>query len=784
MDTQKVRQFLDKLDFGPAPESDARVKEWLAEHNKRFSHFISGQWVAPSSGEYFESRNPATGEVLAKVALGNSADVDLAMKSAQEAFPNWSGLSGHERSTYLYAIARCIHKNARLFAVLESMDNGKTIRETRDLDIPLAIRHFYYHGDWAEILETEFPDYKPGGVVAQIIPWNFPFLMLAWKIAPAIAAGNTVVLKPSKFTPLSALLFAEMLKEEVGLPAGVVNIVTGDGGKTGGLMVNHPVPWKIAFTGSTDAGKKIREDTAGSGKKLTLELGGKSPMVVFANADLDSAIEGVVNAIFFNQGEVCCAGSRLLVEETIENDFVRRLKVRMEKLRVGSPLDKAMDMGAINSADQLRKIQELVAVGVQEGAQLWQPENWKNHCPEKGYFYPPTLFTNVSPANRIAQEEFFGPVLVCLSFRTPKEAVELANNTCYGLAASVWSQDINTALDVARQLKAGTVWINNHNLFDAASGFGGYRESGYGREGGREGMLEYLREKEIKTEKPMERNTFIPRDGRVDRTYRFYIGGKLVRPDGDASFRVYSPFGEFAGSAPDANRKDVRNAVEAASKVRDSWANTTPHLRAQILKFMAENLSAQKARFAESVGEYEVDLAVKRLFYCAAFADKFEGTVQPVPQRMLVNAVKEPIGVVGIRQPDDYPLLSLVTVLAPALAMGNSVVLMAGKYPLVALDFIQVLQNSDLPAGVVNILSAKDPDAVFKTVAEHEDVDVVWFFGSQEGSAMVEKVSVSNMKRTWVSNGKPMDWLGYPEKPKKFLLEATQVKNIWVPYGV
>src|SRR3989344_6066964 len=782
MDTQKVRKLLGHLDYGPAPESDARVNVWLAEQKRRFGHFINGAWHSPDNGQYLESLNPATGEVLAEVALGNSEDVNKAMEAAQNAFPAWSGLSGHERSKYLYAIARCIHKNARLFAVLESMDNGKTIRETRDLDIPLAIRHFYYHGDWAEILATEFPNLKPGGVVAQIIPWNFPFLMLAWKIAPAIAAGNTVVLKPSKFTPLSALMFAEMLKEEVSLPPGVVNIVTGDGSRTGGLMVKHPIPWKIAFTGSTEAGKKIREDTAGSGKKLTLELGGKSPMVVFANADLDSAIEGVVNAIFFNQGEVCCAGSRLLVEESIQSEFVRRLKVRMDKLRVGNPLDKAMDMGAINSADQLQKIRELVKVGVEEGAALWQPKNLK--CPEKGYFYPPTLFTGVSPAHAIAQEEFFGPVLVCMCFRAPKEAVELANNTRYGLAASVWSQDVNTALDAARQLKAGKVWINSHNLFDASSGFGGYRESGYGREGGREGILEYLREEDPAVEQPVERNTFIPRGGRVDRTYQFNVGGKLVRPDGDASFRAYSPFGELAGSAPDANRKDVRNAVEAASKARDSWANTTPHLRAQILKFMAENLSAQKPRFAERVGGYEVDLAVKRLFYYAAFADKFEGTVQPVPQRMLVNAVKEPIGAIGIRQPDDVPLLSLATVLGSAMVMGNAVVLVAGKYPLVTLDFIQALQNSDVPAGVVNILSAENPDAVFKTVAEHEDVDAVWFFGSLEGSERVERASGSNMKRVWVSNGKPMDWLRYPERTKKFLLEATQVKNIWVPYGV
>lgn len=783
MNTKKLKNFLDRLDYGPALESDANVQNWLEQRYLRNEHrkqFINGQWQWSESKESFEVINPANCKLLSICPRADEKDVDKAMEAAKNAFPGWSGLSGHERAKHLYAIARCFAKHARDFAVLESMDNGKTIRETRDIDIPLARDHFEYHGGWAELQETQYPNHKPDGVVAQIIPWNFPLLMLAWKIAPAIAVGNTVVLKPSKFTPMTALLFADMLLKEVGLPPGVVNIITGDGGTTGELMVKHPIPWKIAFTGSTEAGRKIRKETAGSGKKLTLELGGKSPVVVFANADLDSTVEGLDKAIWLNQGEVCSAGSRLFVEESVYDDFIRRLKVRMNKLRVGNPLDKAMDVGAINSADQLAKIKELTEVGVKEGACMWQPDNWV--CPDEGYWFPPTIFTKVAPAHRIAQEEFFGPVLVCMSFRTPAEAVQLANNTRYGLAASVWSQDINTVFDVARQLKAGSVWINDHNLFDAAAGFGGYRESGYGREGGREGILDYLKEIEPEVEKPEGRYPRSLKKDKVDRTYRFFIGGKLTRPDQETSFPVTSEENDLMGVVGNANRKDVRNAVEAARKAADAWANTTPRLRSKILYFMAENLAAQSSRFAELVGQQEVDLSVARLFYYAALSDKFEGTVQPVSHRMLVNALKEPIGVMGIRAPDDYPLLGAVSVLAPAMVMGNAVVLVAGKYPLSLLDFIQVLQDSTVPAGAVNILTAKNPDEIAKLLAEHEGVDSVWFFGNKEGSAAVERASISNMKRTWVSNGKLFNWTG--PQSLKFLREATQVKNVWAPYGV
>src|SRR6266567_1713 len=470
-----VAGIFETMAYGPAPESKAPALEWLKAHGGEFGLFIGGAWVAPQAGERFETINPATREVLARVGQGDAADVDRAVRAARAALPAWRGLSGHARARHLYALAREVQKHSRLLAVLESMDNGKSIRETRDIDIPLVARHFYHHAGWAQLLDSEFAGYEAIGVIGQIIPWNFPLLMLAWKIAPALAGGNTVILKPAEFTPLTALCFAE-IAHEAGIPAGVVNIVTGHG-ETGAEIVNHPDVDKIAFTGSTEVGRIIRLATAGSGKKLSLELGGKSPFIVYDDADLDSVVEGVVDAIWFNQGQVCCAGSRLLVHEGIAERLVAKLRARMEKLRVGPSLDKAIDMGAILAPVQLERIRTLVSRGVEEGATLWQP-SWA--CPTDGYFYPPTLFTNVAPAATIAQVEIFGPVLVSMTFRTPAEAVELANNTPYGLAASVWTENINLALDVAPKIKAGVVWINCTNLFDAASGFGGYRESGFG----------------------------------------------------------------------------------------------------------------------------------------------------------------------------------------------------------------------------------------------------------------------------------------------------------------
>src|SRR3954465_4892040 len=483
-----IAEIFETLEYGPAPESASPAVRWLEERGRSARMYVDGRWRDPEGDEWFDSVNPATNQPLARVAQGGRGDVDAAVDAARRALEGGQAIGGHGRARYLYAIARQVQKHSRIFSVLESLDNGKPIRESRDIDIPLVARHFYHHAGWAQLMEQELPEREPVGVIGQIIPWNFPLMMLAWKIAPALAMGNTVVLKPAEFTSLTALRFAELC-EEIGLPAGVVNIVTGDG-RTGEALVKHPDVDKIAFTGSTEVGRLIRQATAGSGKKLSLDLGGKSPFIVFGDSDLDSVVEGVVDAIWFNQGQVCCAGSRILVQEGSQERLVSKLKARMETLRVGDPLDKAVDMGAIIAPVQLEKIQQLVRQGEDEGATLWQP-SWS--CPRDGWFFPPTLFTEVSPAATIAQVEIFGPVVVLMTFRTPAESVELANNTRYGLAASVWSEKINLALDVAPQLKAGTVWINCTNVFDAASGFGGYRESGFGREGGREGLREYVR---------------------------------------------------------------------------------------------------------------------------------------------------------------------------------------------------------------------------------------------------------------------------------------------------
>src|SRR6516225_1584513 len=487
MANTSVAEKFRSMEYGAAPEDPLNTLVWLDGFGRRFGHFIGGKWKQPAQGGYFATVDPSTGEKIADVADGSAADVNAAVRAARSALPRWQALAPHARARLLYALARQVQKHSRRLAVLETLDNGKPIRESRDIDIPLVARHFYYHVGWAQLVEQEFPGYEACGVVGQVIPWNFPLLMLAWKIAPALATGNTVVLKPAEYTPLTALAFAELCSE-VRLPKGVVNIVTGDG-STGEALAKHPGVDKIAFTGSTEVGRAIRKATATSHKKLSLELGGKSPFIIFEDADLDGAVEGLVDGIWFNQGQVCCAGSRLLVQESIAEKMIRKLQARMSTLRVGAPLDKAIDIGAIVARVQLERIDRLVKQGIAEGATCWQPEVL---LPSRGLYYRPTLLSNVHPTSIVAQQEIFGPVLAAMTFRTPREAVELANNTVYGLAASVWSESINVALHVAAQIKAGVVWVNSTNMFDAACGFGGYRESGYGREGGREGLLEYL----------------------------------------------------------------------------------------------------------------------------------------------------------------------------------------------------------------------------------------------------------------------------------------------------
>ncbi|MSO71779.1 MAG: aldehyde dehydrogenase family protein [Alphaproteobacteria bacterium] len=796
-----IAEIYARMDYGPAPEDAADARAWLAQHQQA-GLFIGGKFVTPRSKAWFDTINPATSKNLARIAQAGASDIDAAVAAARKAQPGWAKAGGHARARYLYALARLVQKHSRLLAVLETLDNGKPIRETRDIDIPLVARHFYHHAGWAQLLESEFPAYEPVGVAGQIIPWNFPLLMLAWKIAPALAAGNTVVLKPAEFTSLSALAFAELVIE-AGLPAGVVNIVTGDG-RTGELIVGHKGIDKLAFTGSTEVGRKIRAATAGSGKKLTLELGGKSPFLVFDDADIDGAVEGLVDAIWFNQGQVCCAGSRLLVQESVQDTVIAKVKARMQKLRVGDPLDKAIDIGAIVAPVQLARIEKLVAAGKAEGATLWQPD-WAR--PKEGCFYPPTLFTGVSPSSTIVQEEIFGPVLVAMSFRTPAEAVALANNTRYGLAASVWSESLSLALDIAPKLKAGVVWINSTNMFDAAAGFGGYRESGFGREGGREGLYEYLRPAWERRAKPYSAIT--PPSARktrshrtqgegeslppIDRTAKMYIGGKQTRPDGGHSRRVSAADGTLLGAVGEGNRKDIRDAVEAASKA-EAWSKLSGHARAQILYFIAENLSARAAEFTQRIAAMtgatkaqarrEVEASIRRLFTYAAWADKYDGAAHAVPIRGQALAMPEPLGVVGVVAPDEAPLLAFVSMAAPLLAMGNRVVAIPSEsYPLAATDLYQVLDTSDLPGGALNIVTGAR-DVLAKTLAEHDGVDALWYVGSAPGSASVERASIGNLKQCWVNYGKQRDWYDAEAgEGRDYLRRATQVKNIWIPYG-
>jgi aldehyde dehydrogenase (NAD+) len=782
------------MEYGPAPEDPKDALLWLDRFQRRFGHFIDGTWRQPAEGMSFDTIDPASGEKIASVAQGSAADIDAAVQAARNALPKWQSLTPHRRARYLYALARAVQRHSRRLAVLETIDNGKPIRESRDIDIPLVARHFYHHAGWAQLLDSEFPGYTACGVVGQIIPWNFPLLMLAWKIAPAIATGNTVVLKPAEFTPLTALAFAEIC-QEIGLPPGVVNIVTGDG-STGEALVKHPGVDKIAFTGSTEVGRAIRNATAQSHKRLSLELGGKSPFVVFEDADLDSAVEGLVDGIWLNQGQVCCAGSRLLMQESIAETLMEKIRVRMSALRVGSPLDKAIDIGAIVAPVQLERIRRLVDQGIAEGASCWQPQI---EMPTRGLYFLPTLLSNVHPTSVVAQQEIFGPVLAAMTFRTPVEAVELANNTVYGLAACVWSESVNVSLQVAAQIKAGVVWVNCTNMFDAACGFGGYRESGYGREGGREGLLEYLEPvwfKRAPVLSDSRRAADDSADGRlgdsaIDRTVKLYIGGKQARPDSGYSFGVRGKHGELLGEAPLGNRKDIRNAVEAARK-GSSWSKTTAHNRAQVLYYIAENLALRQEeiahRLSAAVGETqaakEVTASIERIFSYAAWADKFDGAVHNPPSRTIAIAMNEPIGTVGIICPDEAPLLGLLSLVLPVLAAGNTAVVVPSEtYPLIAGELYQLFDTSDLPDGAVNIVTGYSSQ-LLKTIAEHDDVDAIWCFSDESNAAAAKSFSVGNLKQVFTNEGRAIDWFDTKQSEGRwFLQHATQVKNIWVPYG-
>ena len=783
----KVIKNFQNITYGPAPEDSKEVTSWIKNLKNPNNIFINGKFVKSFSSKKLNIINPSTNKKIATLSVASKKDVNAAVSAAKKAHIKWSKLSSFDRSKYLYALARLIQKNSRFISVLETIDNGKPIRETRDIDIPLVARHFYYHAGWAARNTNNFDNSI--GVVGQIIPWNFPLLMLAWKIAPAIALGNTVVLKPAEYTSLTALYFAELC-EKAKIPQGVINIITGDG-STGEHITSHKDIKKIAFTGSTEIGKKIIQTNTNPDKKMTMELGGKSPFIVFEDADLDSAVEGVVDAIWFNQGQVCCAGSRLLVQESIEKKFIQKLKKRMEKLRVGDPLDKSIDIGAIVAPVQLKKINSLVNKAQKDGNKLWQP-SWS--CPTNGLFYPPSLFTNVTPSSFIAQVEIFGPVLTTMTFRTPSEAVSIANNTPYGLAASIWSENINLALDIAPKVKAGVIWINSTNLFDAACGFGGYKESGFGREGGSEGIRAYSKlPLPLSKSKRGKKSSKGSSSNSIDRTPKLYIGGKQKRPDSGYSFSSYDAHNNFICDVPNANRKDVRDTVEVASKAVSK--SSTNFNRAQILYYLAENLQDRKNTFSSLLSsligisqkdaEKEFDQSIERLFYYGAMADKFEGSIHNPPIRGLTLAVKEPIGVVANILNDDYPLLSLITTLGSNFAAGNASIIVPGqKTSLLATELYQLLETSDVPAGYINILTTKQ-NSLNKILSEHENIDGIWFFSENNNERLkVIQSTTSNLKRTWCPQSKNLDWSSKEEDfLEEFLYQSTQVKNIWIPYG-
>ncbi len=783
----KVIKNFKNISYGPAPEDSKEVNSWIKNLKNPNNHFINGKFVKSSSSKKLNVINPSINKKIATLSVASKKDVNAAVSAAKKAHIKWSKLSSFDRSKYLYALARLIQKNSRFISVLETIDNGKPIRETRDIDIPLVARHFYYHAGWAA-RNTNNSD-NSIGVVGQIIPWNFPLLMLAWKIAPAIALGNTVVLKPAEYTSLTALYFAELC-EKAKIPQGVINIITGDG-STGEHITSHKDIKKIAFTGSTEVGKKIIQTNTNPDKKMTMELGGKSPFIVFEDADLDSAVEGVVDAIWFNQGQVCCAGSRLLVQESIEKKFIQKLKKRMEKLRVGDPLDKSIDIGAIVAPVQLKKINSLVNKAQKDGNKLWQP-SWS--CPTNGLFYPPSLFTNVTPSSFIAQVEIFGPVLTTMTFRTPSEAVSIANNTPYGLAASIWSENINLALDIAPKVKAGVIWINSTNLFDAACGFGGYKESGFGREGGSEGIRAYSKLPLPLSKSKRGKKSFKGQSSNsIDKTPKLYIGGKQKRPDSGYSFSSYDVHNNFICDVPNANHKDVRDTVEVASKAVSK--SSTNFNRAQILYYLAENLQDRKNTFSSLLSsligilqkdaEKEFDQSIERLFYYGAMADKFEGSIHNPPIRGLTLAVKEPIGVVANILNDDFPLLSLITTIGANFAAGNASIIVPGQTTsLLATELYQLLETSDVPAGYINILTTKQ-NSLNKILAEHENIDGIWYFSENNNERLkVIQSTTSNLKRSWCPQSKNLDWSSKEEDfLKEFLYQSTQVKNIWIPYG-
>ncbi|XP_044844837.1 aldehyde dehydrogenase family 16 member A1 [Mauremys mutica] len=803
------------MEYGPAPEGAGPAQAWLETHGRSFGHFVDGKWLKPEGRETASGTNPVTGELLATTLQGEPEDVEAAVQAATKAFEGWSRLPCHARARHLHNLARTIQKHQRLLALLESLETGKPVGEARDRDLPLVVRHFYHHAGWAQLMGTEMRGWKPLGVVAAVVTWNSPLLPLAWKICPALAMGNTVVLLPPPRARLSALLLAE-LGAQAGLPPGVLNVLTGEGALAGGLAA-HPGVDAVAVAGSVEVGRSLRRATAGRGPRLSLQLGGDSLVLVFDSADLDGAAVGLSDAVSCQRGLAPGAGALVLVQEPVARALLQRLRTRLGKLRVGDPLDKAMDGGALADDTQRGTIETCVEEARAEGAEIFQA--WAA-LPARGPFYPPTLITGVASTSRCVREQILGPVLVVLPFRTAKEAVALGNNRPSGLAASVWTENLPLAMEVAQSLQVGTVWINGQNLSDAAAGVGGTKESGNGRDGGKEGLYEYVRPSWQSRPRPgpaeLDYKSFAASSGadpppvpghsgvarpeleenmpRVDRTYKLYYGGAQKRPEGMASLPVLDPAGNVLAYVADGSAKDIRNAVEAAHKAAPGWGKRAAHARAQVLYYVAENLELRREEVASRLGaltgappeeaQREVDLGLERLFHWAALCDKSGGAVQETPLHGTTLQLRQPLGVVGVTCPDERPLLSFLSLLAPAVARGNAVVMVPSpRYPLPALDLCQIFDTSDVPGGVVNIVTG-NRDHLSRTLAQHQDVQAMWYFGSLEGSQFVEWASAGNLKRTWVSHGVPRRW----EDPaqgagEEFLYQATQCKTVWIPMG-
>jgi aldehyde dehydrogenase (NAD+) len=827
MSGNQIIDIFKKLEYGQCPEADNHVRAWCKAHNDgKFGLFINNEWVYPEDRKYSTSYSPADKKPIADTMEGTDADINTAVDAAKTAHTTWSKLPGYERAKHLYSLARHVQKHARLLSVLEALDNGKPFRETKSFDVPQVIRHLYYHAGWAQLMDTELKDYEPlSSPVGLIVPFNFPIMLLMWKVAPALAMGNTVVIKPASYTRLSALLFAEICAE-AGLPPGVLNVITGSG-RIGSTLADHPDVSKIAFTGSTGVGQLLRRRLAGSGKKISLELGGKSPVIVFNTADIDSAVEGIIDAIFFNQGQVCCGGSRALVQEDIYPTFVAKLKQRLVTWKIGHSLAKDIDMGALVDESQYKTIKSFVDLAEKEGCDVYKAPV---PVPENGWFWPPTVITNVEQCSHIVQEEIFGPVVTVQSFRTEGEAITLANNNKYGLGGSIWTENISIALEVAINIKAGAVWINGHNIMDSAAGFGGYKESGMGRDGGKEGLYEYIKPKWEKRvfpttltfpmEKPIwpkaDDNDVLPAplpiiaqsnvlesklnpvtnlpQITIDRTAKLYVNGAQKRSDGEYVQTVYNnDKTKVIGHVSYSNRKDIRDAVTAASNAQSGWGKRAGHNRAQIMYYLAENLMQRNDEFVARIiaqtgvsdedAQKEVDVSISRLFYYAAYADKYGGEVKETNFYGFTCSTYEPMGTIGVICPEKYPLLGFISLIAPLIIRGNTVVVIPSQTaPLCATDLYQVFETSDLPNGVVNIITG-DKDQLTKTLVEHKDIQSVWYHGNEQMCANVEYSAADNMKRTWVNYGVDWPWFDDCTQGGEFLRRSVEVKHIWIPIG-